>query len=68
MSDPKTSVVEQTANTSMFLGASTAVVAGGLTLSDWAALLGLTIAVLGLFVNWYYKHKTYKLAEKRSKC
>lgn len=67
MSGSRVNVVEQTANTSVFVGASTAVVAGGLTLSDLAALVGVGVAVLGLFVNWYYKHKTFKLAARKAR-
>ena len=41
------------------LGAATAVGAGFLA-SNWIGLAGLAIAIAGFFVNWYYKHQTFK--------
>lgn len=41
------------------VGAATAVGAGFLA-NNWIGLAGLTIALAGFFVNWYYKHQTYK--------
>jgi hypothetical protein len=38
---------------------------GGLTANEVAAVGGLVIGCIGLLVNWYYKHKHYKLAERR---
>lgn len=58
MSDKVTSTVSYTA------GVSTAT-AGALTLNDWALICGIVVS-LGTFVlNWYYRHKTYKLQAAR---
>lgn len=38
------------------LAGSTAAVVGGLTSTDVAAYGGLAIALIGLCVNWYYRH------------
>ncbi len=41
-------------------GAATAV-AGGFLADNWVGVGGLVIALAGFFVNWYYRHKEYKL-------
>lgn len=46
-----------------FTGAGTAVVMG-LTLNNIAALVGMAVAILGLLVSWYYKHKATRLLER----
>ena len=33
--------------------------------SQVLGLIGLCVAIAGFLVNWYYKHKHYKLAEKQ---
>jgi uncharacterized membrane protein len=33
-------------------------------INQYAAAIGVVIAVLGFVVNWYYKHKAHKLLEK----
>lgn len=37
-----------------------AAVAGGFLAENWVSLAGLTIALAGFFVNWYYKHQEFK--------
>jgi hypothetical protein len=37
---------------------------GWLMSSSFIGLIGAIAAVLGVLVNWYYKHKHYKLAER----
>lgn len=37
---------------------------GWLMENNVLGLLGVLIALAGFLVNWYYKHKHYKLAEK----
>ena len=46
-------------------GSSGLAVYGGLTLTDWAAIIGSTVAVLSFIVNLWYRHKHYKLAVAR---
>ena len=41
-------------------------VVAGLTMTDLAAIIGATVAVLSLVVNTWYRHKHYKLAEARA--
>lgn len=43
-----------------------AAVAGGLSSNDIVAVAGLLIAAAGFVVNWYFKQKHYKLAERES--
>jgi len=45
-------------------GAGTGVL-GWLIDSNVLGLVGVFIALAGFLVNWYYKHKHYKLAEKQ---
>lgn len=47
-------------------GSSGLAVWGGLTLTDWAAIIGSTVAVLSFIVNVWYRHKHYRLAEARA--
>lgn len=46
-------------------GSSGLAVWGGLTLTDWAAIIGSTVAVLSFIVNVWYRHKHYRLAAAR---
>jgi hypothetical protein len=34
------------------------------TLPEWVALTSITVAVSGLIITWYYKHKTLQLLKK----
>jgi uncharacterized membrane protein len=34
-------------------------------INQYAAAIGVVIAVLGFVVNWYYKHKAHKLIEAK---
>lgn len=34
---------------------------GGYTANDIAVAIGAVVAVVGLFVQWYYRHQEYKL-------
>lgn len=49
--------------TAMYGGSGLAIFAG-LTANEFVAIVGAIIAVLGFFVNWYYKHRQWKLYEK----
>lgn len=49
------------ANHAQWTGAGTGLV-GWLMDSQFLGLIGLCIALGGFLVNWYYKHKHYKLA------
>lgn len=48
-------------------GASAFAVVTGLGFNEWVALGGLTLGVLTFVTNFYFKHKTYKLEERRTK-
>lgn len=39
---------------------------GGLTANDMAMVIGAVVAVLGLLVQWYYRHKEFKLRERET--
>jgi len=38
-------------------GGGTAIIFGGLAISDWAAIAGVLIAVAGLAIQFYYKRR-----------
>lgn len=40
-------------------------VIGSILTDHWFTIISALVAVIGLGVNWYYKHKNYKLAEKK---
>lgn len=48
-------------------GGSGAAVVFGLTANEFAAFGGLAIALIGLFVNIYFKHQHLKLAREKAK-
>jgi outer membrane lipoprotein SlyB len=58
-------VVSKTLTGATFFGSGTAIF-GGLNANELAAIGGLVIGVLGLLINWYYKHKHYELAKQQS--
>lgn len=37
----------------------------GLTLNDLSIVVGILLGIATFIVNWYYKHASQKLAEKR---
>lgn len=41
-------------------------ISGGWTANDVAMAVGAVVAVLGLMVQWYYRHKEFKLRERES--
>lgn len=45
---------------------SAAAVGGWFLSNEFAVLMGLVIGVAGFVVNWYYRHKEYKLKERES--
>lgn len=47
------------------IGAATAVGASFMA-NNWIGIAGLSIAVAGFLVNWYFKYKTYKLLAKKA--
>lgn len=63
-------VVEQiaTAKTTAMSYASSgaAVLVGGMTASELAALVGAACAVLTCFVNWWYRHQDFKREQVRN--
>lgn len=46
------------------LGASATAVGGWFLSNEFAVLAGLVIGVIGLGVQWYYRHKEYRLRER----
>lgn len=56
-------VVTKIASTATYSG-STAAVYFGLSANEIAALGGLTVAIIGLVVTWYYKHQSLKILRK----
>lgn len=62
------------ATTATYAGSTVSIVSGvakvfGLTQAEWAVIGvigGLIVGVIGLAVNWCYRHKHYKLAERRA--
>lgn len=47
-------------------GGSAAAMGGWFLSNEFAVLMGLVIGVAGFVVNWYYRHKEYKLKERES--
>lgn len=39
---------------------------GGLSLSDWAIVIGIACTIGTFAVNWYYKQKEFKLLQAKS--
>lgn len=64
MSQPVVETVATKAALTATYGGSAGAVYFGMTANEIAAFGGLIIAIIGLLVTWYYKHKHYKLAEK----
>lgn len=56
-------LVEKIASGSQYGGAGGAVFFG-LSANEFAAIAGVCIALAGFFVNWYYKHKADRRAER----
>ena len=69
MADTKTHAVDAALSAAgskaTYTGASMTI-GGWLLSSEFAVLFGMVIGVIGLFVNWYYKHKL-TMAEIRLK-
>lgn len=40
-------------------------VVAGLSLNEWAAMVGIVVTISAFVVNWYYKAKHYELAKQR---
>lgn len=60
--------IEQVATTvadKVTLGGASTGVLGWIMNNNVLGLIGVCIALAGFLVNWYYKHKHYKLAEKQ---
>lgn len=52
--------------TNAYLGAFAAFISG-LNVSEWAAIFGILFGLATLVINWYYKHRDYKLKEQQFK-
>ena len=46
-------------------GGSAATVIAGISLSEIGVIVGMFVAIFGFIMNWFYRHKTYKLAVQR---
>lgn len=46
-----------------YIGAGVTVVAG-LSINEWAAVIGIVLAIATFCLNWYYKHKESKRKDK----
>lgn len=58
--------IEQTTSNTAYIASGLTVAAGGLSFNEWMMLGGFLIALATFLVNWYYRHKHYKLAERRA--
>lgn len=47
-----------------YIGSGLATAVGVLSLQEWAALIGILIAVATFAVNWHYKRKAAEAAER----
>lgn len=57
--------VADVSSTPATYAASAFTVIAGLTINEWVAIGGLTLGLLTFAVNWYYKHKHFKLAREK---
>lgn len=57
-------MIEKVATVAQYGGAGTAVLFG-FTANEIGVLVGCVVGVLGLALNWYYKHAHLKLARER---
>lgn len=57
MSDPRTSIASYTASGSLMIF--------GMSANDFAILFGAALAFGTFVINWVYKHKHFKLIERR---
>ncbi|WP_181995195.1 phage holin family protein [Arsenophonus endosymbiont of Bemisia tabaci] len=46
---------------------ATTLLCGALSLSEWALVTGIICSVLTVGLNWYYRHKEYRLKVKEVK-
>lgn len=60
-----TSTLAHKAATTATYGGSASAVYFGMTANEIAAFGGLIIAVIGLAVNWWYKHQHFQLTKKK---
>ena len=42
------------------------IVVGGLSLSDWAIVIGIVCTVGTFVINWHYKRKEYRLLQAQA--
>lgn len=63
LSEHQQEIAERIANGSQYGGAGGALIFG-LNANEFAAIAGVIIALAGFLVNWYYKHKADRRAEK----
>lgn len=65
MQQEASTLVIKAANTATYGGSGSAIFFG-MTANEFAAIGGLVIAIIGLAVNVWYKHKHYMLARRRA--
>lgn len=56
-------MIEKHSSAATYIAGSSAVVFG-LSATEFAAFVGAAVAVLTFVVNWWYKHKAFKLMQK----
>ena len=47
-----------------YVTSATMTVLGGLTINEWMAVIGIILGIATFVVNWFYKHKQFKQAQK----
>lgn len=57
--------IEKCCNVLQYLGAGSAVALG--FLDSHGAGLGALVAIIAFFINWYYKHKAFKILKDKYK-
>lgn len=58
-----TPIAQKAANALQYTGAAVTII-GGLTLTEWAVIVGMFGGAGGFLVNWYYQHKRTKIYEQ----
>ena len=62
--DAATAGAVATAASKVTYGGSAAAVGGWFLSNEFAVLAGLVIGLAGFAVNWYYRHREFKLRER----
>lgn len=60
-------IMERHASATTYVGSGTALL-GGISANELAAYCGIAIGLAGLLINWYYKAKEDRRAERALQC